>query len=218
MDSNIVKAHTQREQADIDEILPEHVDRKTASQAEFDKAKEFLTELYGGKRCIVCEIRGENHERHEVNHPNGNQIESHHVFEWSHWNDNDMEMVEVTLRALSPFIHGLYILTANAYKDNGYSGVRDALLNIVNSGTKIPSLWDTVTDKFDSLDDPRNQYFLCHAHHQQATKAEVSEGYDIIGLHHMFWTLWLEYMGMPSGKFPAKHHQELHDDGLDRKV
>jgi hypothetical protein len=38
------------------------------------------------------------------------QIESHHVFEWSHWNHNDLRMVELTLRALSPFIHGLYLV------------------------------------------------------------------------------------------------------------
>jgi hypothetical protein len=215
INKDYVEAHTQRETADIDELLPGHINRKKASQVEFDKAKKFLTELYGGKRCIVCEIRGENHLDH---HPE-NHIESHHVFEWSHWNDNDMEMVEVTLRALSPFIHGLYILTADAYRNGGYAAVRPALFNIVNSGTDIPTLWKIVTDKFDSLDDPRNQLFLCHAHHQQATKDEINGGYDIIGLHHMFWTLWLQYMGMPSGKVPALHHAEQHHvDGLNRKV
>jgi hypothetical protein len=196
----MVAAHEQEEVTDVIEIIPEHIDRKQASQSEFDAAKKFLTKLYGGKRCIVCEMRGENYLDH---HPK-NQIESHHVFEWCHWNDNDMQMVEIVLRALSTFIHGLYMIS------------KEDIL----AGKPIPSLWDHehFKDKpFNSLDDARNQLFLCHAHHQQSTNDEITMGFDIIGLHHAVWVIWLQYMGMPSGKFPAKHAVH-HDDGLDRTV
>lgn len=190
-----VQAHNQEEHMDYEEIIPAHVNRKQASQSEFDHAKKFLTEVYGGKRCIVCEMRGEKPK---------DQIESHHVFEWCHWNDNDMEMVEITLRALSPFIHGLYMISKE-----------DVL-----AGKEIPSLWNHAElkdKKFDSLDDPRNQFFLCHAHHQQSTKDEITKGYDIIGIHHVAFTIWLQYLGMKSGKLPVRHADQ-HDDKLDRKV
>ena len=183
-----VEAHAQHESMDFFELIPSHIDRSKASQTIFDHAKKFLTNVYGGKRCIVCEMRGENHLDH---HPD-NQIESHHVFEWCHANENNMQMVEVVLRALSPFIHGLYMIN------------REDIL----AGKQIPSLWEHPALKnspFTSLDDPRNQYFLCHAHHQQSTKVEIGEGFDIIGLHHLPWPQWLQYMGLPSGKFPVKH-------------
>jgi hypothetical protein len=189
-----IKAHSQEESMDFEEIIPAHVNRKGASQSEFDRAKKFLTKVYGGKRCIVCEMRGETPKDH---------IESHHVFEWCHWNDNDMKMVEATLRALSPFLHGMYMIS------------KEDILE----GKEIPSLWNhpELKDKpFDSLDDPRNQYFLCHAHHQQSTNAEIEDGYDIIGLHHVPFPQWLQYLGLPSGILPVKH--EPHDDKLDRKV
>src|SRR5437763_5544861 len=158
-----VQAHIQNESMDYEEIIPAHVNRKEASQAEFDKAKKFLTKVYGGKRCIVCEMRGEKPT---------SQIESHHVFEWCHWNDNDMKMVEVTLRALSPFIHGLYMID------------KEKVLN----GEPIPSLWNHDMFKhvpYDSLDDARNQFFLCHSHHQQATHEQIAAWYDAIGIHHV---------------------------------
>jgi hypothetical protein len=189
-----VQAHIQNESMDYEEIIPAHVDRKEASQAEFDKAKKFLTKAYGGKRCIVCEMRGEKPTSH---------IESHHVFEWCHWNDNDMRKVEIALRALSPFIHGMYMISEE-----------DIL-----AGKPVPSLWEhpELKDKpFTSLDDPRNQYFLCHAHHQQSTNAEIGKGYDVIGLHHLPFPQWLQYMGLPIGKLPVKH--EPHEDKLNRKV
>lgn len=192
---DMVSAHEQEEITDVVEIIPGHIDRKEASQSEFDRAKRFLTELYGGKRCIVCEMRGETPK---------DQIESHHVFEWCHWNDNDMKMVEVTLRALSPFIHSLYLI-----------GKDDIL-----AGKPITSLWEHPNLKekpFTSLDDPRNQYFLCHAHHQQSTKDQIKDGYDVIGLHHVPWSIWLQYLGMPAGKWPARH-ADHHNDGLDRAV
>lgn len=191
-----VAAHEQIETSIVAEIIPEHINRKQASQAEFDKAKEFLTKVYGGKRCIVCEMRGEK--------PQGN-IESHHVFEWCHWHDNDMQRVEVVLRALSPFLHGLYMISKE-----------DVL-----AGKQIPSLWyhPELKDKpFDSLDDPRNQFFLCHAHHQQSTKIQISQGYDVIGIHHVAWTIWLQYLGMPTGKIPAHHVDQHAHDNLDRRV
>lgn len=190
-----VQAHNQEEHEDFLEVIPAHINRKQASQAEFDKAKKFLTKAYNGKRCIVCEMRGEKPK---------DQIESHHVFEWCHWNDNDMQMVEVVLRALSPFLHGLYMISKE-----------DVL-----AGKEIPSLWnhpELKDKKFNSLDDPRNQFFLCHAHHQQSTKAEIEKGYDIIGIHHVAFTIWLQYLGMPSGKVPVLH-ADHHTDGLDRKV
>jgi hypothetical protein len=199
MNKRIVPAHEQIETMKYAEIVPEHIDRHQASQEEFDDAKKFLTKVYGGKRCIVCEMRGENPFDHPENH-----IESHHVFEWCHWNENDLKMVEVVLRALSPFIHGLYMIS------------REDVL----AGKPIPSLWDhpELKDKpFTSLDDPRNQFFLCHAHHQQSTKEQIANGYDVIGLHHVAWPVWLQYLGMPSGKIPA-HHINHHDDGLNRKV
>ncbi|HLI46801.1 MAG TPA: hypothetical protein VKU94_06370 [Geobacterales bacterium] len=192
---DIVKAHVQDELMRYEEIIPAHISRKKASQEEFDKAKKFLTKLYGGKRCIVCEVRGEKPQ---------SQIESHHVFEWCHWNDNNLEMVEVVLRALSPFIHGMYMIS------------KEDIL----SGKPIPSLWEhpELKDKpFSSLDDPRNQFFLCHAHHQQSTKEQIANNYDIIGIHHVPWTIWLQYMGMSSGKLPVIHAKH-HDDGLNRKV
>lgn len=190
-----VQAHNQEEHEDFEEIIPAHINRKQASQSEFDRAKKFLTKAYGGKRCIVCEMRGETPKDH---------IESHHVFEWCHWNDNDMQMVEVVLRALSPFIHGLYMISKE-----------DVL-----AGKEIPSLWshpELKDKKFDSLDDPRNQFFLCHAHHQQSTNEQIKNGYDIIGIHHVAFTIWLQYLGMPTGKVPAIHAKH-HDDGLNRKV
>lgn len=199
-EKDIVEAHEKIETEQVAEIIPDHINRSQASQTEFDRAKRFLTKLYGGKRCIVCEMRGEDYLDH---HPE-NQIESHHVFEWCHWNDNDMQMVEVALRALSPFLHGLFLLSKEE----------------VLAGKAVPSLWDhpDLKDKpFTSLDDPRNQFFLCHAHHQQSTKDEIQSGYDIIGLHHVAWTIWLQYLGMPKGKIPVRH-VDHHDDGLDRKV
>jgi hypothetical protein len=194
-EKDFVQPHEQEEIIDVVEIIPGHVDRKEASQSEFDRAKRFLTDLYGGKRCIVCEMRGDIPK---------SQIESHHVFEWCHWNDNDIEMVEATLRALSPFIHGLYMISK-----------ADVL-----AGKPIPSLWEhpDLKDKpFESLDDPRNQYFLCHAHHQQSTKYEINDGYDVFGLHHLPWPIWLQYLGMPAGKWPARHAGH-HQDVLDRVV
>lgn len=189
-----VNAHKQEESMDYNEIIPAHINRKEASQAEFDKAKKFLTKAYGGKRCIVCEMRGETPKDH---------IESHHVFEWCHWNDNDMVMVEIVLRALSPFIHGMYMIS------------KEDIL----AGKPVPTLWEHPElkgVKFDSLDDPRNQFFLCHAHHQQSTKDQIEKGYDILGIHHVAFTIWLQYLGMPTGKFPVEHIH--HTDGLDRKV
>ena len=182
-----VAAHKQLEHMTYEEILPTHINRKEASQTVFDNAKKFLKRVYGGKRCIVCEMRGEDPFKYE-----GNQIESHHVFEWAHWNDNDMKMVEVVLRALSPFIHGLYMVS------------KEDIL----AGVPVPSLWNHPTLKnkpFESLDDPRNQFFLCHAHHQQSTREQQALGYDVLGIHHVAWTVWLQYMGMPSGKLPAQH-------------
>lgn len=184
---NIVEAHKQIEHMTYEEIFPPHIKRGEASQVIFNNAKNFLKQIYGGKRCIVCEMRGE-----DWRDIKGNQIESHHVFEWSHWNDNDMRMVEMTLRALSPFIHGLYMIS------------KEDIL----AGKPIPSLWDHPALKgkpFESLDDPRNQFFLCHAHHQQSTKEQRAAGYDVLGIHHVAWTIWLQYMGMPKGKLPARH-------------
>lgn len=191
----MVAAHEQKENESYAENIPEHIDRKEASQSEFDRAKKFLKKVYGGARCIVCEMRGEEPVGH---------IESHHVFEWCHWNDNDMKMVEIVLRALSPFLHGLYIVSKE-----------DVL-----AGKPIPTLWEhpELKDKpFASLDDPRNQFFLCHAHHQQSTNDEIAHGFDVIGIHHVPFTIWLQYLGMPHGKVPA-HHIDHHSDGLDRKV
>jgi hypothetical protein len=199
-EKKIVEAHSQEETTDVLEVIPAHIDRKQASQEEFDHAKKFLTKVYGGKRCIVCEARGEN----PLEHYPENHIESHHVFEWCHWNDNNMQMVEVALRSLSPFIHGLYMISK-----------ADVL-----AGKPIPTLWehpDLINKPFDSLDDARNQFFLCHAHHQQSTNDQIKAGYDIIGLHHVAWTIWLQYLGMPTGKIPALHAKH-HDDGLNRKV
>jgi hypothetical protein len=194
-----VRAHEQDETMEYESIIPAHINRKQASQSEFDRAKKFLTKLYGGKRCIVCEMRGENPLDH---HPE-NHVESHHVFEWCKANANNMQMVEITLRAISPFIHGLYLIS------------KEDIL----AGKPVPSLWDhpELKDKpFTTLDDPRNQWFLCHAHHQQSTNKEIKEGFDIIGLHHSPFPEWIQYMGLPSGSFPMRHVH--HDDGLDRKV
>lgn len=195
-EKRIIPAHEQIEIEAVAEVIPEHIDRKQASQKVFDEAKKFLTKVYGGKRCIVCEMRGEKPVGH---------IESHHVFEWCHWNDNDMQMVEVVLRALSPFIHGLYMISKE-----------DVL-----AGKRIPSLWEhpeLVNVPFTSLDDPRNQFFLCHAHHQQSTKDQIAHGYDVVGIHHVPWTIWLQYLGMPTGKIPV-HHVDPHvHDKLNRKV
>lgn len=195
-EKKIVAAHEQVEIDAVAEIIPEHINRKQASQSEFDHAKKFLTDVYQGKRCIVCEMRGEQ--------PKGN-IESHHVFEWCHWHDNDMKRVEIVLRALSPFLHGLYTIS------------QDDVL----AGKPIPSIWNhpALQNKpFTSLDDPRNQFFLCHAHHQQSTKEQIEHGYDVIGIHHVAWTIWLQYLGMPSGKIPAHHIDPHEHDKLDRKV
>lgn len=185
-----VKAHTQNESMDYEEIIPAHIDRKKASQSEFDNAKRFLAREFKGKRCIVCEMRGEK--------PKG-YIEAHHVFEWCHWNDNNMEMVETTLRALSPFVHGMYMINK-----------KDIL-----KGERIPSLWEHSElkhKKFDSLDDPRNLFFLCHAHHQQSTNEQTENGYDILGLHNVPFTEWLQYMGMPKDKIPVRHAVEKMDN------
>lgn len=192
----IVDAHHQIEHMTYEEIIPSHINRGEASQTVFDNAKKFLKQVYGGKRCIVCEMRGEQFD--DPKHGK-NQIESHHVFEWCHWNDNDMRMVEITLRALSPFLHGLYMMS------------KEDIL----AGKPVLSLWDHPSLKgkpFESLDDPRNQFFLCHAHHQQATKEQIAMGYDILGIHHVAFTIWLQYMGMPAGKIPVKHAsiQEVH--------
>lgn len=183
----VVNAHNQLEHMTYEEIIPAHIDRGEASQTVFNNAKNFLKMIYGGKRCIVCEMRGENWQDIPKN-----QIESHHVFEWCHWNDNDLRMVEIVLRALSPFIHGLYMIP------------KEEIL----AGAPIPSLWDHPALKgkpFESLDDPRNQFFLCHAHHQQSTAEQRKLGIDILGIHHVAWTIWLQYLGMPKGKFPVKH-------------
>jgi hypothetical protein len=182
-----VPAHKQKEEEAFLEIIPEHINRGEASQTIFNRAKKQLKSIYGGKRCIVCEARGEDYTAIK-----GNQIESHHVFEWCHWNDNDMKMVEVTLRALSPFIHGLYMID------------KEKVLN----GEPIPSLWNHDMFKhvpFDSLDDARNQFFLCHSHHQQATHEQIAAGHDAIGIHHVPFTIWLQYLGMPKGKVPVQH-------------
>jgi hypothetical protein len=149
-----------------------------------------------GKRCIVCEMRKETPR---------SQIESHHVFEWSHWNHNDLRMVELTLRALSPFIHGLYLVDQ-----------KDIL-----AGKPILSLWDQPALKgkpFVSLDDPRNQFFICHAHHQQSTKEQIANGYDVLGIHHVPFTIWLQYMGMPKDTFPALHTVGIQSTQLDPLV
>jgi hypothetical protein len=190
--AHMVDAHDQKDHMDFVEVIPEHIDRGHASQSEFDHAKKFLKKVYGGKRCIVCEMRGEDYR----DHGKQNHIESHHVFEWCHWNDNDMQMVEITLRAMSPFIHGLYMIPKEQ----------------VLAGDPIPSLWnhpDLIHKPFTSLDDPRNQFFLCHAHHQQSTKEQIKTGYDILGIHHVPFTVWLQYMGMPKGKLPVEHMKIL---------
>jgi hypothetical protein len=195
MIERIVKAHEQIEETAVAEVIPDHIDRKQASQAEFDHAKKTLRKLYGKPRCIMCEMAGEESK--------GN-IESHHVFEWCHWNDNDMQKVEIVLRALSPFIHGLYMISKEE----------------VLAGKTIPTLWEHPDFKgkpFNSLDDARNQLFLCHAHHQQSTKAQIADGYDRVGLHHVVWVIWLQYFAMKEGKLPV-HHVDHHEDGIDRTV
>jgi hypothetical protein len=191
-----IEAHTNIETITYEEIFPEHEDRHSANQTIFDNAKRFLKQLYGGKRCIVCEMRKETPR---------SQIESHHVFEWSHWNHNDLRMVELTLRALSPFIHGLYLVDQ-----------KDIL-----AGKPILSLWDQPALKgkpFVSLDDPRNQFFICHAHHQQSTKEQIANGYDVLGIHHVPFTIWLQYMGMPKDTFPALHTVGIQSTQLDPLV
>lgn len=207
--SHTVSAHAQNEAMIYKSLVPEHIDRKEASTALFDQAKKYLRKLYGAPRCIVCEMRGEDpYDHHPENH-----IESHHWFEWCKANVNNMEMVEVTLRALSPFIHGLYIISRSrpAWKEELRKGI-----------ITIPSLWDLPEWKnhpFQSLDDPRNQYFLCHAHHQQSTKEEIADGYDIIGLHHVPMPEWTQYMGLPKGVYPVAH-EDHHENTqhLDRRV
>lgn len=189
-EKDIVKAHEQNESDPIVEIFADHISRKEASGAEFGHAKQLLTKLYGGKRCIVCEMRGEKYK---------DNIESHHVFEWAHWNQANMQMIETTLRTLSPFIHGMYMISQE-----------DIL-----AGKPIPSLWDhpEFKDKpFNSLDDARNQYFLCHAHHQQSTKEETGEGYDIVGLHHAPFPQWLQYLAMKAPQIAIKHDGNYHKD------
>lgn len=206
-EKRMVKAHAQKEAMAYKSLVPEHIDRGEASQTIFDQAKRYLTKVHG-KRCIVCEMRGEDPTEHYAD----NHIESHHWFEWCKANVDNMEHVEVVLRALSPFLHGLAIMS---YKNPNWKA---ELL----SGKRPPSLWELPEWKghpFVSLDDPRNQFFLCHAHHQQATKEWASEGYDVIGLHHIPITEWIQYMVLPKGVFPVAH-----DDGyfkvtkLDGKV
>lgn len=197
---NQVEAHSQHEHMDYEEMRPEHINRKVASQAVFDHAKKELTKIYNGKRCCVCEFRGENFQDH---HPE-NQIESHHIFEWSYQNADDIKLVEVILRLISPFIHGVYMMS------------KEDIL----TGKPLFSLWDHpdfINKPFTSFDDARNQYFLCNAHHQQSTKNEIASGYDIIGLHHIPLPDWLQYFVMASGVFPVRHVTH-HEDGLDRKV
>lgn len=182
-----VEAHTQKEEDKFLEIIPAHIDRGEASQSTFDHAKKQLKKIYGGKRCIVCESRGENWQDIP-----GNLIESHHMFEWSHWNNNNIQMVEIALRALSPFMHGLYMIDK-----------KDIL-----AGKPIPSLWehpDFIGKPFTSLDDARNQFFLCHSHHQQATHDQIAAGLDALGIHHVPFTIWIQYMGTPHGVLPATH-------------
>lgn len=189
----IVKAHAQSEAMLFKSLIPDHEDRKGADQGVFDQAKRYLTKLHG-KRCIVCEMRGEDpYDHHEENH-----IESHHWFEWCKANADNMAHVEIVLRALSPFLHGLTIMS---YKNPKWK-------QELQAGAKPPSLWDLPEWKehpFTTLDDPRNQVFLCHAHHQQSTRKQSSEGYDVIGLHHIPITEWIQYMVLPKGVNPVSH-------------
>jgi hypothetical protein len=195
-----VHAHTQEEHMDYEEIRPSHINRKNASQTVFDHAKKELTELFVGKRCCVCEFRGEKfQELHE-----DNQIESHHMFEWSYQNADNIKKVELILRLLSPLMHGIYLMT----EDEILSG-------------KLVTLWDHEHYKnkpLTSYDDARNQWFLCKFHHQQSTKQALEDGIDIIGLHHIPFPDWLQYFVMPTGVFPVKHASPHHEDGLDRTV
>ena len=198
---NQVEAHESSEHMDYVEIRPSHIDRKEASQTIFDRAKKNLTELFGGKRCCVCEFRGENY----LDHHHENKIESHHMFEWSYQNADNIQLVEVILRLLSPFMHGIYLMS------------REDIL----AGKPLVSLWDHSNFKcreFTSFDDARNQFFICNAHHQQSTKDETAKGYDILGLHHIPLPIWIQYLVMPSGVFPVKHGESYHSDGLDRTV
>jgi hypothetical protein len=48
---------------------------------------------------------------------------------------------------------------------------------------------------------------LCHAHHQQSTKEQSSEGYDVLGLHHIPITEWIQYMALPAGVNPVSHDE-----------
>jgi hypothetical protein len=201
-EKDIVKAHTQDEYMEFEEVLPEHVQRAEASQATFDHAKKYLTKLYGGKRCAMCEWMGiKPTDIHE-----DNQIESHHFIEWSHWNASDIKKVEAILRVISPLIHGLYMMT-----------MEDIL-----AGKPLYSIWNEpeLKDKpFTSLDMPQNQWFLCHAHHQQSNKAwqDLGIDHDMIGLHHAPISLVILYFVMLSGQYPM-HHIQHHEDRLDRKV
>jgi hypothetical protein len=142
-DKNNVEAHEQEEHMDYSEIRPSHINRKNASQKVFDEAKKELTKLFGGKRCCVCEFRGENFQDL---HPD-NQIESHHMFEWSYQNADEIKKVEAILRLLSPFMHGIYLMS------------KEDIL----AGKPLVSLWDLYEYKnkpFTSYDDARNQFFI----------------------------------------------------------
>jgi hypothetical protein len=199
---DIVKAHSQNEHMDYEEILPEHIQRAKASQSVFDHAKKYLTKLYGGKRCSMCEWMGIKPTDIHAD----NQIESHHVFEWSHWNSVDIRKVEGALRFISPLIHGMYMMT----------------LDDVLAGKELYSIWNEPEFKgkpFTSLDDARNQWFLCHAHHQQSNEAwqQLGIDHDVIGLHHAPITMVILYFAMLQGQYPM-HHIKHHGDGLDRKV
>lgn len=200
---DIVKAHSQNEHMDFEENLPEHIQRAKASQTVFDHAKKYLTKLYGGKRCAMCEWMGIKPTDIHAD----NKIESHHFFEWSHWNAVDMEKVEAILRSISPLIHGLYMTT----------------MKEINSGKPLYSIWNEPEFKdkpFDSLDDARNQWFLCHAHHQQSNKVwqDLGVDHDFIGLHHAPITLVALYFVMLVGQYPMHHLKDHHEDGLDREV
>lgn len=202
MSEDIVQAHETIENMGFVENTPAHINRKQANQHVFDEAKKYLTKLYDGKRCSMCEWMG---IKPTDIHPD-NKIESHHFFEWSHWNGVDLKKVEAILRVVSPLIHGLYKMT-----------IEDIL-----AGKPLYSIWNEPElqgVKFDSLDSPQNQWFLCHAHHQQSNKAwqELGIDHDMIGLHHSPMALVMLYFVMMTGQYPM-HHIPHHDDGLDRTV
>lgn len=197
-----VAAHIQHEVNEYEEIVPEHIDRAEASQTVFNAAKRYLEKLFGGKRCIVCEMRGERPEDYGPH----NHIESHHMVEWSHWNQiKDWSKVELLSRLTSPLIHGWYLIS------------KEDIL----AGKPLPSLWDRPEwqgKPLTTLDDPRLQWFLCLTHHQQATKEIQALGHDGIGVHHLAVALFFVNMVLDAGDLAARHVDHHALDGLDRRV